>query len=158
VAGELTAAGSTAPLAGPADTAALRGTKRPGQDRQGRRRQLRAHLMAGDLPGSWVPPEHVLKTRAPVRLYKDLLDGRGGWQPPTAATLFHQGAPLPAGVAVAEGRVPAEPAGVSAAGRQAVGTGLRRVERRPAGLDPLRRRRGLPARRPPGCRALRAAP
>jgi transposase len=39
------------------------------------------------------PPRHVLEIRAKVRLYKDLLEERGGWQQRIHATLFHLGAP-----------------------------------------------------------------
>jgi transposase len=154
---ELLAAGIEPHLAEPADTAALRGKKRHAKTDKSDARHLRVHLLAGDLPESWIPPEHVLEARALVRLYKDLLDERGGWQQRIAATLFHQGAPLLASAAIAEGRAPVEQAGLSAAGRQAAETGLRQVERLSAELDPLRRQLGMISRRQPGCRALRAA-
>jgi transposase len=154
---ELAAAGIGPHLAEPADTAALRGKKRHAKTDKSDARHLRVHLMAGDLPESWIPPEHVLESRAVVRLYKDLLDERGGWQQRIAATLFHQGAPLSASAAVAEGRAPAEQAGLSPGGRQAVETGLRQIERLSDELDPLRRQLGMIARRQPGCRALAAA-
>ena len=48
-------------------------------------RHLRVHLLAGDLPESWIPPQHVLEARAVVRLYKDLLDERGAWHQPAPA-------------------------------------------------------------------------
>jgi transposase len=76
---ELAAAGIEPHLAEPADTAALRGKKRHAKTDKSDARHLRVHLLAGDLPESWIPPEHVLETRAVVRLYKDLLDERGGW-------------------------------------------------------------------------------
>jgi transposase len=154
VAGELAAAGVEPHLAEPADTAALRGKKRHAKTDKSDARHLRVHLMAGDLPESWIPPGHVLETRALVRLYKDLLDERGSWQQRIAATLFHQGAPLMASTGIAEGRVRPEQAGLSAAGRQAVETGLRQIERLSAELDPLRRQLGMISRRQPGCRAL----
>ena len=153
---ELAAAGVGPHLAEPADTAALRGKKRHAKTDKSDARHLRVHLMAGDLPESWIPPGHVLETRALVRLYKDLLDERGGWQQRIAATLFHQGAPLMASAGIAEGRVQPEQAGLSAAGLQAVQTGLRQIERLSGELDPLRRQLGLISRRPPGCRALAA--
>jgi transposase len=132
------------------------GKKRHAKTDKADARHLRVHLLAGDLPESWIPPEHVLEARAVVRLYKDLLDERGGWQQRIAATLFHQGASLLASAAIAESRAPAEPAGLSAAGRQAVETGLRQAGRLSAELDPLRRQLGMISRRQPGCRALRA--
>ena len=154
---ELAAAGIEPHLAEPADTAALRGKKRHAKTDRSDARHLRVHLLAGDLPESWIPPGHVLETRAVVRLYKDLLDERGGWQQRIAATLFHQGVPLVASAAIAAGRAPAGQAGLSAAGRQAVETGLRQVERLSGELDPLRRQLGMISRRQPGCRALAAA-
>ena len=77
IAEELAAAGITPHLAEPADTAALRGKKRHAKTDKTDTRHLRAHLMAGNLPECWIPPEHVLEARAVVRLYKDLLDKRG---------------------------------------------------------------------------------
>ena len=50
--------------------------------------------MAGDLPECWIPPGHMLEARAVARLYKDLVDERGGWRQRIAATLFHQGVPV----------------------------------------------------------------
>src|SRR5215467_11066853 len=78
---ELLAAGIEPHLAEPADTAALRGKKRYAKTDKSDARHLRVHLMAGDLPESWIPPGHVQETRALVRLYKDLLDERGCLRP-----------------------------------------------------------------------------
>jgi transposase len=65
---ELAAAGIEPHLAEPTDTAALRGKKRHAKTDKADARHLRVHLMAGDLPESWIPPGHVLETRAVVRL------------------------------------------------------------------------------------------
>jgi len=67
---ELPRAGVAPHLAEPADTAALRGRKRHANTDKADARHLRVHLMAGDLPESWIPPEHVLEARATVRLDK----------------------------------------------------------------------------------------
>jgi transposase len=104
VAEELAAAGITPHLAEPADTAALRGRKRHAKTDKTDTRHLRVHLMAGDLPECWIPPGHVLEARAVVRLYKDLVDERGGWHQRIAATLFHQGVPVTGSMDTAEGR------------------------------------------------------
>ncbi len=61
VAEELAAAGITPHLAEPADTAALRGKKRHAKTGKTGTVHLRVHLMAGDLPECWIPPEHVLR-------------------------------------------------------------------------------------------------
>jgi transposase len=157
VAEELLAAGVTPHLAEPTDTAALRGKKRHAKTDKTDTRHLRIHLLAGDLPECWIPPAHVLEARALVRLYKDLLDERGAWQQRIAATLFHQGAPVTAGLATAQSGGTITGLGLSAAGRQAVETGQRQIGRLGAELDLLRRQLGMLSRRQPGCAALRAA-
>ena len=150
------AAGIRPHLAEPADTAALRGRKRHAKTDKTDARHLRVHLMAGDLPECWIPPEHVLEARAIVRLYKDLLDERGAWHQRIAATLFHQGVPAIGTMATPEGRAAVVQVELSPAGRQAVQAGLRQIDRLTAELDPLRRQLGMLSRRQPGCRALRA--
>jgi transposase len=158
VAEELAAAGAGPHVAEPADTAALRGRKRHAKTDKTDTRHLRVHLLAGDLPECWIPPAHVLEARAVVRLYKDLLDERGGWHQRIAATLFHQGVPAGIGsMCTADGRAAVAGVDLSPAGRQAVQTGLRQIERLTGELDPLRRQLGMLSRRQPGCRALRAA-
>ena len=153
---ELLAAGITPHLAEPAGTAALRGRKRHAKTDKTDSRHLRVHLLAGDLPECWIPPEHVLEARATVRLYKDLLDERGAWHQRIAATLFHQGVPVIGSMAKPEGRAAVEQVELSPAGRQAVQTGLRQIDRLTGELDPLRRQLGMLSRRQPGCAALRA--
>ena len=113
---ELLAAGIIPHLADPADTAALRGRKRHAKTDKTDTRHLRVHLMAGDLPECWIPPEHVLEARAAARLYKDLVDERGGWHQRVAATLCHQGVPAAVSVAKPDGRAAAEQAFLSRPG------------------------------------------
>jgi transposase len=156
VAGELLAAGIEPHLAEPADTAALRGRKRHAKTDKTDARHLRVHLMAGDLPECWIPPAHVLEARTLARLYKDLLDERGAWHQRIAATLFHQGVPVTPSMSTAEGRAAVPAMDLSVAGRQAVDTGLRQIDRLTGELDPLRRQLGMLSRRQPGCAALRA--
>jgi transposase len=156
VAEELAAAGITPHLAEPADTAALRGKKRHAKTDKTDARHLRVHLLAGDLPECWIPPAHVLEARAVVRLYKDLLDERGAWHQRIAATLFHQGTPAIGSMAKPEGRAAVAEVALSPAGRQAVETGLRQIDRLTGELEPLRRQLDMLSRRQPGCRALRA--
>jgi transposase len=91
-----------------------------------------------------------------VRLYKDLLDERGVWHQRIAATLFHQGVPVTASMATASGRAAAGQLRLSPAGRQAVDTGLRQIDRLTCELGPLRRQLDMISRRQSGCRALRA--
>ena len=61
-----------------------------------------------------------------------------------------------ASMATAQGRAAVAGMELSAAGRQAVETGLRQVDRLTGELDPLRRQLDMISRRQPGCRALRA--
>jgi transposase len=153
---ELAAAGITPHLAEPADTAALRGRKRHAKTDKADARHLRVHLAAGDLPGCWIPPEHVLEARAVVRLYKDLIDERGAWHQRIAATLFPQGVPVIGSMAKPDGRVGVAEVDLSPAGRQAVDTGLRQIDCLTAELEPLRCQLDMISRRQPGCAALRA--
>jgi Metallo-beta-lactamase superfamily/Transposase len=126
---ELAAKGIIPHLAEPADTAALRGRTRHAKTDKTDSRHLRVHLAAGDLPECWLPPGHVLETRATVRLYKDLLDERGAWHQRIAATLFHQGVPVTASMSTAQGRAAVAEMELSPAGRQAVDTALRQIDR-----------------------------
>jgi transposase len=152
---ELLTAGIVPHLAEPADTAALRGRKRHAKTDKTDSRHLRVHLAAGDLPECWLPPDCVLEARAVVRLYKDLLDERGAWHQRIAATLFHQGVPVTASMSTAQGRAGIAGMDLSPAGRQAVETGLRQIDRLTGELEPLRRQLDMLSRRQPGCRALR---
>jgi hypothetical protein len=66
---ELAAVGARVHLAEPAESAALRGTKRRAKTDRADAKHLRELLAAGRLPESWIPPEHLLELRARVRLF-----------------------------------------------------------------------------------------
>jgi transposase len=90
---ELRAVGSGVHLAEPAETKALRGSKkRPKSDRADAR-HLRELLMIGKLPESWIAPDHLLDLRSRVRLRHTLVDQRGEWQQRIRAVLYHHGLP-----------------------------------------------------------------
>src|SRR5436309_13959475 len=72
VAEELAAAGITAHLAEPADTAFARGRKRHAKTDKTDARHLRMLLAEGRLPECWIPPAHVLEFRALLETYHDL--------------------------------------------------------------------------------------
>ena len=72
VAEELAAAGITAHLAEPADTAARRGRKRHAKTDKTDARHLRMLLAEGRLPECWIPPARILECRALLELYNDL--------------------------------------------------------------------------------------
>ena len=61
---ELAAAGVTAHLAEPADTAFARGRKRHAKTDKTDCRHLRKLLAEGRLPECWIPPGHILECRA----------------------------------------------------------------------------------------------
>jgi transposase len=94
VAEELAAAGITAHLAEPADTAARRGRKRHAKTDKTDARHLRVLLAEGRLPECWIPPGHILECRALLELYNDLRRERTAWAQRIHAVLFHQGAPV----------------------------------------------------------------
>jgi transposase len=64
VAEELAAAGATAHLAEPADTAFARGRKRHAKTDKTDARHLRMLLAEGRLPECWIPPARILECRA----------------------------------------------------------------------------------------------
>ena len=79
VAGELAAAGVTAHLAEPADTAFARGRKRHAKTDKTDCRHLRMLLAEGRLPECWIPPSHILECRALLETYHDLRDEHTAW-------------------------------------------------------------------------------
>ena len=93
VAEELAAAGVTAHLAEPADTAFARGRKRHAKTDKTDCRHLRQLLAEGRLPECWIPPGHILECRALPGLYHDLRREHTAWAQRIHAVLFHQGAP-----------------------------------------------------------------
>src|SRR6201981_148003 len=93
VAEELGAAGITAHLAEPADTAALRGRKRHAKTDKTDARHLRRLLAEGRLPGWWIPPPQILEYRALLETYHDLRRAHTAWVQRIHAVFFHQGAP-----------------------------------------------------------------
>ena len=85
---ELRAVGAQVHLAGPAETAARRGTKKRAKSDRADARHLRELLMIGRLPESWIPSEHLLDLRARVRLRHTLVDQRREWQQRMQAVLY----------------------------------------------------------------------
>lgn len=155
---ELQAAGFVAHLAEPADTAARRGNKKRAKTDKADARHLRELLVAGAIPESWIPPAHVLETRAIVRLYKDLADQRVAWTQRLHATLFHLGVPaITAPLASDEGRAALATADLTPATRQTVEVALAQIDGANAELAPLKAQLAGFSRRQPGCRALQVA-
>jgi transposase len=151
---EIERAGHRAHLADPTETAARRGRKRRAKtDNADCELQLKL-LLAGEVPESWIPPEHILELRTRVRMRKTLVDQRTAWQQRLQAQLFHQG--VPAGIA------PRTPAGrralgsveLSPAGSELVSLALRMMDAVDSELGPIDVWLRSFARRQPGCRAL----
>jgi transposase len=91
---ELRRVGAVVHLAEPAETAGLRGPKKRAKGDRADARHLRELLMVKRLPGSWIPPDHILDLRARVRLRHTLSEQRSEWQQRIQATLYHHGRPL----------------------------------------------------------------
>jgi len=161
VAEELAAAGATAHLAEPADTAARRGRKRHAKTDKTDARHLRMLLAEGRLPECWIPPGHILECRALLELYNDLRRERTAWAQRIHAVLFHQGAPVLAEGAlrtdkgVAELRAAAA-AHLSAAGQLQVATALEVIDALEARLHVVRHQLTDAARHLAGAKALAA--
>ncbi|MGH3237931.1 MAG: transposase, partial [Streptosporangiaceae bacterium] len=161
VAEELAAAGITAHVAEPADTAALRGRKRHAKTGKTDSRHLRVLLADGRLPECWIPPGHILECRALLELYHDLRREHTAWVQRIHAVFFHQGAP-----ALGEGALRTEAglaalraaaaAHLSPAGQLQVATALDMLTCLDGHLEVLRRRLLAAARQLPGARELAA--
>jgi transposase len=145
VAEELAAAGITVHVAGPADTAALRGRKRHAKTDRTDSRHLRQLLADGRLPGCWIPPWHVLECRALLETYHDLRVEHTAWVQRIHAALFHQGAPQlgEGGLRAGEGLAALQAiaaAQLSPAGQLQVAVALDKLAALDRHLDVLRRR------------------
>ena len=161
VAEELAAAGITAHLGEPADTAALRGRKRHAKTDKTDARHLRTLLAEARLPECWIPPGHILEYRALLETYHDLRREHTAWVQRIHAVFFHQGAP-PLG----EGALRTEPglealraaaaAHLSAAGQLQVATALDMLAATEAQLGPLRKQLTQTARHLTGAKVLAA--
>jgi transposase len=151
---ECWAAGVRAHLAEPADAAALKGRRQHAKTDRLDARHLRELLEAGKLPECWIPPEVMLETRARVRLYKDLLDERTGWQQRIHAALFHHGVPAQAKLLAGDRERLARLDGLSPSGRQAIGVALRVIDTLDSELLRLRAELVAFAKKQPGCKEL----
>jgi hypothetical protein len=90
---ELRAVGAVVHLAEPAETAALRRNEKPAKSDCADARHHHELLLAGRLPESWIPPNHILDLRAQARLRHTLIEQRCHWQQRIQAVLCHHGCP-----------------------------------------------------------------
>jgi transposase len=160
VAEELAAAGATAHLAEPADTAFARGRKRHAKTDKTDSRHLRMLLAEGRLPECWIPPGHILECRALLETYHDLRREHTAWVQRIHAVLFHQGAPaLGAGTLRTEQGVAAlreAAAHLSPAGQLQVATALEVLEALEARMHVVRHQLLDAARHLTGAKVLAA--
>jgi transposase len=151
---EIEAAGLTAHLADPAETAARRGRKRRAKTDRADCEHLLQLLVAGRLPECWLPPSHLLELRTRVRLRKALADERREWQQRLQAQLFHQGVRAGIQLTSPAGRAEVATLPLTPAGRQLLEVGLRMLECLDSELRPLDAQLRAFARAQPACRAL----
>src|SRR3954453_6179170 len=110
--------------------------------------------MVGQLPETWIPPEHLLDLRARVRLRHTLVDQRGEWQQRIQAVLYHHGVAQRRDLLTAGKRGWLGGEGLPAAAREQTTVALRIIDALDAESAPLTRELRAYGRRQPGCRAL----
>jgi transposase len=153
---ELQAVGARVHLAEPAETSALRGNKKRAKSDRADARHLRQLLMAGRLPESWIPPDHILDLRARVRLRHTLSEQRGEWQQRIQSVLYHHGCPQRGDLMNRDGLAWLAAQPLEACAREQVGIALAMVDALDTQIAPLDKELRAYARRQPGCKALLA--
>jgi transposase len=151
---ELEAAGAEVHLAEPAETSERRGRKKRAKTDRADARLLRELMLAGRLPESWIPPEHLLELRSKVRLRHTLAEQRSEWQQRIQAQLYHHGVPRRRQLLTAENRAWLEQLELPEAARLQIEVALRMIDQLRAELEPIERELRAFARRQPGSRAL----
>ena len=151
---ELQAAGGRVHLAEPAETAARRGTKKRAKSDRADARHLRELLMVGRLPESWIPPEHLLKLRARVRLRHTVVDQRREWQQHLQAVLYRHDVPPRRWPMSADSRAWLASLDLPPAAREQITVALAMIDAHDLQLEPHDQQLRDYARRQPGCRAL----
>jgi len=151
---ELRAAGAEVHLAEPAETSALRGNKKRAKSDRADARHLRELLLAGRVPESWIPPDHILDLRARVRLRHTLIEQHCEWQQRIQAVLYHHGCPQRRGLMVADGRDWLATQPLPETARERIAVALAMIDALEVQIAPLDRELRAYARAQTGCRAL----
>ncbi|MCA1679221.1 MAG: IS110 family transposase, partial [Actinobacteria bacterium] len=151
---ELAAVGAVAHLAEPAQTSALRGNKKRAKTDRADARHLRELLLAGRLPESWIPPDHLLDLRARVRLRHALVNQRGEWAQRIQAVLYHHGCPARRQLMTQEGRAWLERQPLPETAREQITVALAMTAALELQMAPIDKQLGMFARRQAGTRAL----
>jgi transposase len=151
---ELRRVGAVVCPAEPAETAWLRGPKKRPKNDRADARHLRELLMVKRLPESWIPPDHILDLRAPVRLRHRLSEQRSEWQQRIRATLYHHGCPQRRSLMVGDGRewLAAQP--LPAPAREQVTVALAMIDALEVQIAPIDKELRAYARRQAGCKTL----
>ena len=151
---ELRAVGAGVHLAEPAETAALRGNKQRAKTDRADARHHRELLMAGRLPESWIPPDHILDLRARVRLRHTLIEQHTEWQQRIQAVLYHHGCPARRKLMEGDGPdwLSAQPLPETA--REQVMVAVAMIDALERQIAPLDAQLRPYARRQTGCKAL----
>ena len=149
---ELRAVGAVVHLAEPAETAARRGNKKRAKTDRADARHHRELLLAGRLPESWIPPDHILDLRAQVRLRHTLIEQHSEWQQRIQAVLYHHGCPRRRQLMKGDGRDWLQSLALPAAARQQITVSLQMTDALDVQLAPLTKelRDYAPADRVPG--------
>ena len=151
---ELRAVGAVVHLAEPAETAARRGNKRRAKTDRADARHHRELLLAGRLPESWIPPDHILDLRAQVRVRHALIEQHSEWQQRIQAVLYHHGCPQRRQLMKGDGRDWLGALALPETARQQITVSLAMIDALDEQLGPLTRQLRSYARRQTGCRAL----
>ena len=111
--------------------------------------------MAGRLPESWIPPDHILDLRAQVRLRHTLIEQHSEWQRlGFQAMLYHHGCPQRRQLMKRDGRDWLASLALPAVARQQLTVSLQMADALDVLLAPLTKELRDYARRQTGCRAL----
>jgi transposase len=153
---ELYVVGARVHLAEPAETSALRGSKKRAKSDRADARHLRQLLMAGRLPESWIPPDHILDLRARVRLRHTLSEQRGEWQQRIQSVLYHHGCPQRGDLMNRDGLAWLAAQLLEACARDQVRIALQMIDALDTQIAPLDQELRFYSRRQPGCKALLA--
>ena len=151
---ELRAVGAVVHLAEPAETAARRGNKQRAKTDRADARHHRELLLAGRLPESWIPPDHILDLRAQVRLRHTLIEQHSEWQQRIQAVLYHHGCPQRRQLMKGDGRDWLAALALPETAREQLTVSLAMIDALDAQLEPLSRELRSYARRQTGCKAL----
>ena len=151
---ELRAVGAVVHLAEPAETAARRGNKQRAKTDRADARHHRELLLAGRLPESWIPPDHILDLRALVRLRHTLIEQHSEWQQRIQAVLYHHGCPQRRQLMKSDGRDWLDALALPETARQQITVSLAMTDALDVQLAPLSRQLRSYARRQTGCKAL----